>query len=139
MLILHLISEFESFAVMLSHKEKKILAAKRERDQREIEKRQRFQENVQSLQELQRLLLQVRPDLASLPQTQLKEKTKKKSQLSPDIPAKQTTLVEISSDETASAEEKEEESNNSHNIEDDEYVKDFETEPAIVENDYYYL
>mmetsp|Transcript_21199 Transcript_21199/g.23005 ORF Transcript_21199/g.23005 Transcript_21199/m.23005 type:complete len:125 (+) Transcript_21199:160-534(+) len=124
---------------MLSHKEKKILAAKRERDQREIEKRQRFQENVQSLQELQRLLLQVRPDLASLPQTQLKEKTKKKSQLSPDIPAKQTTLVEISSDETASAEEKEEESNNSHNIEDDEYVKDFETEPAIVENDYYYL
>lgn len=124
---------------MFSHKEKKILAAKRERDQREIEKRQRFQENVQSLQELQRLLLQVRPDLASLPQTQLKEKTKKKSQLSPDIPAKQTTLVEISSDETASAEEKEEESNNSHNIEDDEYVKDFETEPAIVENDYYYL
>lgn len=120
---------------MLSHKEKKILAAKRERDQRETEKRQRFQEDVQSLQELQRLLLQVRPDLV----TQLKEKTKKKGQFSPDIPSKQTTLDEISSNETASAEEKEEENDNSHNIEDDEYVKDFETEPAIVENDYYYL
>lgn len=127
----------------LSRKEKKILAVQLERERKEVAKRAKAEQTIQSLQELQFLLHQVHPDIVHAPKLSPTNSSGSNSKASPFVATEdeRTNFKSLEKKESLASDcEGHEETKESHEGEDEgDYVKDFSAVLEDVENGYCYL